>query len=86
MVWGCLCFEGIGTLTPVDGIIDSRKYINIIEDNLWPVIARHFGHDEYTFMDNNALVHRARIVKTYMENNNVNTTDGPAQSPELNII
>ena len=86
MVWGCLCFAGVGTLTDVEGIINAQKYINIIDNNLWPVIARHFPNENYIFMDDNAPVHRARVVREYMETNNINHTEWPAQSPDLNPI
>ena len=42
MIWGCITNQGIGTLTPVEGTVNSAKYINILEENLWPVKARHF--------------------------------------------
>ena len=37
-------------------------------------------------MDANAPVHRARVVREYMETNNINHTEWPAQSPDLNPI
>ena len=45
MVWGCMCFNGIRTLTHVESNINVEKYIKIIDNNLWPVIARHFPDD-----------------------------------------
>ena len=86
MVWGCVSYYGIGTLCHVEGTINAQKYIDIIDNNLWPVIARHFGNNEYTFMDDNAPVHRANIVKTYKETNQINETEWLAQSPDMNII
>lgn len=86
MIWGCVSFHGIGTFTPVIGNIDSRKYIDILDEHLWPVLARHFPNDDYIFMDDNAPVHRARNVKTFKENNNIHDTEWPAQSPDLNLI
>ena len=50
------------------------------------MIAQHFGNENYVFMDDNAPVHRARIVKDFKETNNIFCTDWPAQSPDLNII
>jgi hypothetical protein len=38
---------GIGTLCFVECNINAEKYINIIDTNLWPVIARHFPQDNY---------------------------------------
>ena len=86
MIWGCVTYDGVGTLTPVNGTIDAQAYINILDDNLWPVIAKNFADKPYVFQDDNAPVHRARSVMTYMEENHVNTTTWPAQSPDLNII
>jgi hypothetical protein len=40
MVWGCICYNGVGTLTKVEGNINADKYISILEDNIWPVISR----------------------------------------------
>lgn len=57
----------------------------MVDNNLWPVIARHFTDSDYIFMDDNAPVHRVRIVN-YVTENNITTTEMPAQSPDLNII
>jgi transposase len=86
MIWGCVSIKGIGTLTNVEGNINARKYIEILDNNLWPVIARHFPDNQYVFMDGNAPVHRANLVKEYIANNNIITTPRPAQPPDLNII
>ena len=51
MLWDCVSYYGIGTLSPVEGTENTQKYINITDNNLWPVIAIHFGNNEYTFMD-----------------------------------
>jgi len=42
MFWGCICYHGVGTLTPVTGNINTDKYISMLDDNVWPVVARHF--------------------------------------------
>lgn len=57
----------------------------MVDNNLWPVIVRHFTDSDYIFMDDNAPVHRVRIVN-YVTENNITTTEMPAQSPDLNII
>ena len=61
-------------------------YIQIIDNNLWPVIARHFPDNSYIFQDDNAPVHRSGVTKSFMENNNINTMEWPAQSPDIIII
>jgi hypothetical protein len=57
----------VGNLTVVDGNINAQKYIEVSDNFVWPVIARHCPDDNYVFQDDNATVHRARTVKEYME-------------------
>ena len=70
MIWGCLSFNGIGTLTDVKENINFQIYIDVLENNLWPVIARYFADSEHVFQDN-APVHRARITENYKQENNI---------------
>lgn len=62
MVWGCLCFNDVGNLCQDEGKINSEKYIDILDTNLWPVIACHFPDGSYLFQDDNAPVHRSRLT------------------------
>ena len=64
MIWGCITFNGVGTLTTVNGNINAAKYIEILEDNLWPVIVRHYREENNIFQDDNAPVHSVQIYKT----------------------
>ena len=76
----------MGTIKIVDGTIDRHKYIEILENNLWPVIAQHFPNKNFLFQDDNAHKHRVRDVENYKARNNVHSISWPAQSPDLNII
>ena len=38
------------------------------------------------FQEDNALIHTARIVKSWKQENNINSLSWPAQSPDLNSI
>ena len=49
-------------------------------------VASHFPDDNYCFQDDNAPVHRARLTKTFMDENEIKIMEWPAQSPDLNII
>ena len=86
MIWGCITFNGVGTLTTVNGNTNAAKYIEILEDNLWPVIVRHYPEENYIFQDDNAPVYRARSVQNYKIQNNINGMSWLAQSPDVNII
>ena len=37
MILGCISHYGVGTITTVNGTINRHKYIEILEDNLWPL-------------------------------------------------
>ena len=80
MIWGCICWNA------VDGNINAAKYQNILDDNLWPLIAHHFPQNGYYFQDDNAPMHQARTTQEYLTRNNINRMSWPAQSPDLNVI
>lgn len=75
MIWGCIAYNGVGTLCVVDGNINAQKYIEIIDSHLWPVFAAHFPSNDYLFQDDNAPVQRARSVKEFMEQENIPTME-----------
>ena len=72
MIWGCITWHGLGTLCKVDRNRNTVKYIEIIDNQLWSVIALHFPNYLYVFQDDVAPVHRARIVESYKHENNIN--------------
>ena len=82
MFWGCVCYSGVGTLLPVDGYMNTNKYINILDTCLWPVVARHFGNEPCIFQEDNAPCH----ANQWKENNEISYLSWPPQSPDLNII
>ena len=86
MIWGCISWYGVGTITAVTGNINAEKYQTILDNNLWPVIARHFPDENYIFQDDNAPVHRARSTQDFIHRNGIRTMSWPAQSPDINII
>ena len=61
--FGCICIDGIGTITDVAENINSAKYIDIIDHNLWSVV-RKFENNQRSFQDGNAPIHRTdKIAK-----------------------
>ena len=86
MFWGCITYQGVGYFTEVEGNINSRKYINILDSYLCPVIARHLPTDKYLFQDDNAPIHASRKTKRRKQENNIKCMTWPSQSPDLNII
>ena len=56
-ILGCISYYGVGTLTPVGGNMNTDKYISILDDNLWLVVARHFSIRHRIFQGDNAPWH-----------------------------
>lgn len=86
MVWGCLTYFGVGTLVAIEGNMNSEKYTAVLDENLFPVIVKHFPNNEYLFQDDNAPCHQSNHSTTWKNNNDIKTLKWPAQSPDLNII
>lgn len=72
MIWGCVAWEGVGTVTAVNGNINAEKYQEILDKNLWPVGSRQFPAGNYLFQQDDALVHRARSTHHFLHRNNIN--------------
>ena len=53
-VWGCITYDGIGAIVPVDGNLNSTKYIELLDNSLWPVIVQVFVNRPFIFQDDNA--------------------------------
>ena len=82
---GCICKDGIGTITDEARNINSSKNIDMFDHNLWSVIAK-FKNNQWIFQDDNAPVHQSVQTKLWKNNNDVDCLDWPSQSPDLNII
>ena len=50
---GCICKDGVGTITVVERNINSAKYIDILDNNLWPVVAK-FENNQWIFQDDSS--------------------------------
>jgi hypothetical protein len=86
MVWGCITFYGVGKLVFVDGNMNSEKYIEVLDDNLWVVVMKHFANKPYLFQDDNAPCHASHATKAWKDRNQIPCLPWPAQSPDFNII
>ena len=85
MVWGCFCNFKVGPLVLVEGRLNAKKYIELLEHYLLPFI-NELRLNSYTFQDDNAPAHSARLTESWKEKNLHQTLPWPAQSPDLNPI
>lgn len=85
MVWGAISSQGQVGLDILEGRQTAQNYLDLLQrqvDN----IAALFPNQEWTFQHDNAPIHTARIINTWLNDNNINVLEWPALSPDLNII
>jgi hypothetical protein len=57
MFWVHVTYSGVGKLLPITGNMNSEKYINTLDEFLWPVVTKQFGNSPFIFQDDNAPCH-----------------------------
>ena len=72
-----------GILTYVDGHLNSKRYIKLLNENLRPVVAKCFLDKPYMFQDDNAPPHASRQAQLWKETNEIPMLSWPAQSPDF---
>lgn len=86
MVWGCFTKNNLGPLVKLEGRVTGAVYIDVLRNYLLPFLDDLDDQENYLFQEDNAPIHTARIVKSWKEENDVNSIPWPAQSPDLNPI
>ena len=65
--------------------VNAQIYKNIVQDHVVPII-QNSGFDRATFMQDNAPCHKAKVVMSYLSEQDFEIMDWPPQSPDLNPI
>lgn len=86
MVWGCISTHGFHDLALLDGTVDARGCIAILQQYLLPVIEQYFHGRPCIFQQDNAAVHTAHEVHELFHAQHLQVLDWPPRSPDLNII
>lgn len=86
MIWGCMSSKGVGSLHFIDGTVNAQKYIDILRTNLLPSVEILVDDGEWTFQQDGASSHTAKITKQWFQDNSINVLDWPSSSPDLNPI
>ena len=86
MVWDCICWNGVGTLAKVTGNINSENINESLKKMFGQLLLDIFQMISTFFQDDNAPVHRSRVLQEYRATNNLKSILWPAQSPDVNII
>lgn len=84
-VWGWISARSPGVCQIVQGRLDASLYCNILNQVMIPSVSAVYGQD-FIFQHDNSPIHKARIVKDYIEENHIRVLPWPSKSPDLNPI
>jgi transposase len=87
MLWGCMTISGPGYMTQVDGRMDAKQYVDILDQNLLRS-ARDtgFSGSDFIFQQDNDPKHTSKLAKSWFSRHSIEVLRWPAQSPDLNPI
>ncbi|KAF2882978.1 hypothetical protein ILUMI_23206 [Ignelater luminosus] len=83
MVWECFAYDGVGSIAFPSTKINSKKYLEILNDHLLPN-ATFFAGNNWKFQQDNAAVHTSRLGKQWFSDRNVDLLGWPSKSPDQN--
>ena len=84
MFWGFITSHGPGKIIPVEGNINSTKYISILTSQLLPFLGDN--EERFIFQQDNAPCHKANEVSRLFSNHGIFVLDWPPFSPDMNCI
>jgi len=88
MVWGMFCNDSVEPLVVCEGAMTGRTYRDLLRTSVYPVLVRRLMETDHvwTYQQDNAPIHNAKIVRDFLEEKGVETMIWPACSPDLNPI
>lgn len=84
-VWGWISAEGPGALHIIDGRLTAQKYVELLEEVMLPSVRNRFPND-FIFQHDNSPIHTARVVRNWLDQNEIDVLPWAAKSPDLNPI
>ena len=83
MFWGCFSYKGPGCLIPIDGMMNSDRYIHLIETRITRELE---SQQNPIFQHDLAPCHTSRKTKSCLEENGICVLDWPGNSPDVSPI
>ena len=85
MVWGSMCWHGLGSLVKLEGRLDSTAYQQVLEEHMLTDAAALIG-DDFVFQQDNVPIHTSQSTRQWLRQHDVTLLDWPPNSPDENPI
>lgn len=86
MFWGSFSYTGVGSLHPIEGIMNADKFMQVINNKVQQDMEDAFPNNDGIFQQDLAPCHRANKVKQLFSEKGIRLLDWPGNSPDLNPI
>ena len=87
IIWECMGWESIGYICKIERKMNGEVYESILKDELMKTLEYYNQEvDDILFQHDNDSKHTCKRVKKWIENQELEILDWPAQSPDLNPI
>lgn len=86
-IWAAISPNGIIAWKIYEGSLNAQSYIDILSTELLPAVNKALGEQaQWTFQQDGAGFHTAKLTKRFFKKKNISVLDWPARSPDLNLI
>ena len=86
MFWGFFTVFGAGSLIPIEGMMSSNKYKDILANYLLPSLSDSDSRARRVFQQDLAPCHTSKKMQTFCAKTVIYLLDWPGNSPDLNPI
>lgn len=85
MIWAAFGARGKSEICFVPTKMNAEAYVDLLDSNLIDFAGELYG-DNWTFQQDSAPIHIARLTRDFFKSRNIPLLEWPAISPDLNPI
>ena len=87
MVWGCITAKGLGRICRIEGNMDAKLYVEILNDDVLGTLRDlEINKKDIYFQQDNDPKHTSRLAQDWFLQKKLDKLDWPASSLDMNII